>query len=189
MPPKKPNTNNSNTDGGGAKTMEALQIEMNNKLSVLMDDFRSLKDEFKSMKQENKKLKETLEQQADEIAELKNELNEKELHARSWSIRVNNIPVPDGKETDNKAVMQAVHKELVAPILAGAVSAGEIASVPSCDNLIEIAHILPGKGARKPIIVRFLSRYWRSLLFKHRREHAGDSGQRGPPWEDEVPVL
>jgi predicted nuclease with TOPRIM domain len=95
-----------------------------------MDDFRSLKDEFKSMKQENKKLKETLEQQADEIAELKNEINEKELHARSWSIQVNNIPVQDGKETDNKAVMQAVHTELVVPILAGAVSAGEIASVP-----------------------------------------------------------
>jgi hypothetical protein len=68
--------------------------------------------------------------------------------------------------------MNAVYQELVAPILAGAVEAGEIASVPPCENLIEVAHILPGKGAKKPIIVRFFSRYWRSLLFRFRKDYA-----------------
>jgi hypothetical protein len=152
--------------------METLQAEMNTKLSLLMEEFQSLKAELKTVKQENSKLKDTVQQQADEIADLRNDINERELHARSWSIRVNNIPVQDGMETSNKAVMQAVHSELLAPILAGAVASGEIASVPSCDSLIEIAHILPGKGARKPIIVRFFSRYWRSLLFKYRKDHA-----------------
>jgi hypothetical protein len=167
MPPKKnPNDNNK----GGQKTMEALQEEMNTKLSTLLDEVKGLKSELKAVKKANADLQEKVQHQEEEIAELKNELNDKELHGRSWSIRVNNIQVQD--ETNNRAVMQAVHTELIAPILAGAVAAGEIESVPSCTSLIEIAHILPGKGARKPIIVRFFSRYWRSLLFKHRRDHA-----------------
>jgi mRNA-degrading endonuclease YafQ of YafQ-DinJ toxin-antitoxin module len=170
MPPKKNPNAAANANGGGHKPMEALQEEMNNKLSTLLDEVKSLKSEIKSVKQDNAKLKETVQNQAEEIAELRNELNDKELHGRSWSIRVNNIQVQD--ETNNRAVMQAVHTELIAPILAGAVESGEIESVPSCTSLIEIAHILPGKGARKPIIVRFFSRYWRSLLFRFRKDHA-----------------
>jgi hypothetical protein len=111
-------------------------------------------------------------QQEDKIAELSNEINDRELHARSWSIRVNNIPIQKGMETNNRTVMNAVYNELVVPLLSGAVERGEIADIPNCDALIEIAHILPGKGPTKPIIVRFFSRYWRSLLFKHRKNFA-----------------
>jgi hypothetical protein len=137
-----------------------------------VEEIRKLSEDLRDVKSENKKLKETVNNQADEIAELRNEINERELHARSWSVRVNNISLPPGQESDNRKVMMAVYNELVSPILAGAKEKGEIADIPSCDNLIEIAHILPGKSARKPVIVRFFSRYWRSLLFKHRRDYA-----------------
>jgi hypothetical protein len=150
--------------------MEALQAEMNEKLSALVEEIRTLSENLKAVKRENDKLKETVLQQADEIAELRNEVNDRELHARSWSIRINNLPVPQGQETNNKEVMSVVYNELVAPILAGAKEKGEIADIPSCNSLIEIAHILPGKGSRKPVIVRFHSRYWRSLLFKYRKD-------------------
>jgi hypothetical protein len=145
---------------------------MNEKLSALIEQVRTLSDNLKALKRENSELKETVNQQADEIAELRNEINDRELHARSWSIRVNNISVPQDQETDNRKVMMTVYKELVAPILAGAKEKGDIAVIPSCDDLIEVAHILPGKNTRKPIIVRFFSRYWRSLLFKHRKDCA-----------------
>jgi hypothetical protein len=152
--------------------MEKQLSEMNQKLNTLMEEFRSIAETLKKTKKENESLKETVLQQADEIAELRNAINDRELHARSWSLRVNNIPIREGQETNNKVVMNAVYQELVAPILAGAVEAGEITSVPPCENLIEVAHILPGKGAKKPIIVRFFSRYWRSLLFRFRKTHA-----------------
>jgi hypothetical protein len=152
--------------------MEALQAEMNEKLSALVEEIRTLSENLKAVKRENDKLKETVLQQADEIAELRNEVNDRELHARSWSIRINNLPVPQGQETNNKEVMSVVYNELVAPILAGAKEKGEIADIPSCNSLIKIAHILPGKGSRKPVIVRFHSRYWRSLLFKYRKDCA-----------------
>jgi predicted nuclease with TOPRIM domain len=152
--------------------MEALQAEMNEKLTALVAEIRTLSKNLKAVKRENDKLKETVMQQADEIAELWNEINDRELHARSWSIRINNLPVPQGQETNNKEVVSVVYNELVAPILAGAKEKGKIADIPSCNSLIEIAHILPGKGSRKPVIVRFHSHYWRSLLFKYRKDCA-----------------
>jgi peptidoglycan hydrolase CwlO-like protein len=82
--------------------MEALQAEMNEKLSALVEEVRNISESLKAVKRENSKLKETVNQQADEIAELRNEINDRELHARSWSIRVNNIPVPQDQETDNR---------------------------------------------------------------------------------------
>jgi hypothetical protein len=166
------NANASSSDSGSANDMATLQAEMNRKLSKLMDDFKNISDELKACRKDNQQLKEKISQQADEIAELRNDINERELHARSWSICVNNITIEPGKETNNREVMLAVYNQLVVPILTGAVERGEISNVPSCDNLNEIAHILPGKGAKKLIIVRFFSRYWRSLLFKYRRDFA-----------------
>jgi hypothetical protein len=160
------------SDNGQNRAMERQLEEMNRKLTTMVDEIRSLAESLKQAKQENVSMKETITQQADEIADLRNKINDRELHARSWSIRANNIPLREGQETNNKVVMNAVYSELVAPILAGAVAAGEIASVPPCESLIEIAHILPGRGAKKPIIVRFFSRYWRSLLFRFRKDFA-----------------
>jgi hypothetical protein len=172
MGPKKQPPSSPASDSGPNRAMEQQLNEMNRKLTTVMEELRSLAENLKQTKQENASLKETVAQQADEIADLRNEINDRELHARSWSIRVNNISLREGQETNNKVVMNAVYAELVAPILAGAVTAGEIVSVPPCEALIEIAHILPGKGAKKPIIVRFFSRYWRSLLFRFCKDYA-----------------
>jgi hypothetical protein len=154
------------------KSMEELQAEMNDKLTSLVTEVRSLSEALKQVKRDNANLKQTVEQQADEICDLKNIINDRELHARSWSIRVVNLPLPEGQETNNRAAMESVYNELVVPILEGAKAAGEIENIPPCDNIIEVAHILPGKAAKKPVIVRFHSRYWRSLLFRHRKLHA-----------------
>jgi hypothetical protein len=156
--------------------MEELQEEMNDKLSVLMEEVKTLSESLRTVKRENEQLKITVHKQAEEIADLHNVINDRELHARSWSIRALNIPIPAEQETNNGAVMEAAYKELIAPILEGAKASGEIPAVPPCQSLIEIAHILPGKGTRKPIIIRFFSRYWRSLLFKYRKEFAPREG-------------
>jgi hypothetical protein len=167
MGPKKTQPSDNSTSN-----MEKLQAEMNEKLSALIEQVSRLSDDLREVKAENKSLKETVQQQADEIMDLKNVINDRETHARSWSIRITNLPLPAGQESNNKVVMDTVYQELVLPILEGARSSGDINTIPACEQLIEIAHILPGRGTHKPVIVRFLSRYWRSLLFKHRREHA-----------------
>ena len=67
--------------------------------------------------------------------------------------------------------MQTVYDNLIQPILEGARANGDIEHVPSCEALLETAHILPGKGdGPKPVIARFFSRYWRNVVFRNRKD-------------------
>ena len=74
--------------------MEEMPIEMNSKLSSLIEKFEQLEASLVSVTREKKALKVTVAEQACELAELRNSLNEREQYARSWSMRVLNISVP-----------------------------------------------------------------------------------------------
>jgi hypothetical protein len=187
-PKKKTVSSPSASDNNSAGNMERLQEEMNEKLSDLVEEVRSLATELKKTKSENESLKQKVQHQADLISELRNDMNDRESHARSWSIRAINIPVPKEQESDNNIVMKAVYEELVVPILEGAKACGDIATIPARENIIEIAHILPGKAAKKPVIVRFISRFWRSLLFKHRKTHAPREAAPAPSTANSRPA-
>ena len=152
-------------------SMEEMQIETNTKLSALIEKFEMLEASLIAVTREKEALKVTVAEQATELAELRNSLNEREQYARSWSMRVLNIPVHKDNETDTRLVMHAVYDYLIQPILEGARANGDIPHVPDCETLLETAHILPGKGdGPKPVIARFFSRYWRNLVFRNRKE-------------------
>jgi DNA repair exonuclease SbcCD ATPase subunit len=159
------------------RSMEDLQSEMNEKLSAMMEKIESLTATIRTVKKDNEDLKQTVLNQADLISHLQNELNEKELYSRSWSVRFLNVQLPPGQETDTRVVMDALYRQVIRPILEGALAKQEITTIPSCDNLLETAHILPGKGPNKPVIARFYSRYWKGLIFKYRREYAPRESQ------------
>ena len=141
-------------------------------LAYLTSKIEAMEAALLSVTSEKDSLKKTVMEQAHEILELHNGLNEREQYARSWSMRILNISVPSDRETDTRLVMKLVYDTLLLPILEGARFKGEIATVPTCDALLENAHILPGKKSNKPVIARFYSRYWRNLIFRHRREFA-----------------
>ena len=83
-------------------------MEMNSKLSALIEKFELLEASLVAVTREKEKLKATVAEQAEEIVDLCNSLNEREQYARSWSMRILNIPVPKDSETDTRLVMQAV---------------------------------------------------------------------------------
>ena len=144
---------------------------MNAKLSALMEKFELLEASLIAVTREKETLKATVAEQACELADLRNSLNEREQYARSWSMRILNVPVHKDSESDTRYVMQTVYELLILPILEGAKGKGDISHVPDCEALLETAHILPGKGdAPKPVIARFFSRYWRNLVFRNRKE-------------------
>ena len=148
-----------------------MQSEMNTKLSSLIEKFELLEASLISVTREKEALKVTVAEQAVEIAELRNSLNEREQYARSWSMRILNILVHKDHETDTRRVMQSVYDNLIQPILEGARANGDIEHVPNCEALLETAHILPGKGdGPKPVIARFFSRYWRNVVFRNRKD-------------------
>jgi hypothetical protein len=150
--------------------MEEKQEEMLEKLTFLTTKILDMEEAMKAVSKENAALKATVRNQDDQIASLKDELNNREQYARSWSARILNIQLEPGRETDTRYVMDTVYKKLLLPILEGAKEKKEINTIPACDALLETAHILPGKGQNKPIITRFHSRYWRGVIFRHRRE-------------------
>ena len=174
MPPKAKNTSPPDTHDSD------LLIEVSNKLSILTEKMEGMEENMASMKallstttKENLTLKSQLHKQNHEIDLLKNSLNERDTYARSWSMRVLNVPLHPDVETNTRVVMDTVYTSLLKPILEGAILKGEISSYPSCETLLETAHILPCKpDSTKPIQVRFYSRYWRSLIFRHRKEFA-----------------
>ena len=144
---------------------------MNTKLSSLIEKFELLEASLISVTREKEALKVTVAEQAVEIAELRNSLNEREQYARSWSMRILNILVHKDHETDTRRVMQSVYDNLIQPILEGARANGDIEHVPNCEALLETAHILPGKGdGPKLVIARFFSRYWRNVVFRNRKD-------------------
>lgn len=167
MPPKSKSPKPATKD-----TMEELQQELLDKINYLTGKFETLEAALLKMTKEKDTLKDTVQQQAVEIQELRNNLNEREQYARNWSMRILNVKVPADSENDTRLVMQCAYSSLIQPILEGARAAGTIDSVPSCDQLLETAHILPGKAGAKPIIARFFSRYWRNLVFRNRKEFA-----------------
>ena len=111
------------------------------------------------------------------ISSMKLKLNSLEQHNRKWSIRVNNVVIPDDEASDPIRVMHHTYQQALLPILQGALQKGDIDSLPGFDELIETAHILPGKDSNrpKPIIARFYSRNLRAAVFRHKKEFAPKS--------------
>jgi hypothetical protein len=106
------------------------------------------------------------------IAELTAKTNSLEQYNHSWSVRLNNIQLPDGDRT--YTVMQTVFDKALRPIFEGAKKCGLIPTIPDCDDVLETAHILPAKASDRPepIIARFYSRNMRAMVFRLKKEFA-----------------
>jgi hypothetical protein len=101
-----------------------------------------------------------------EINLLKTRLNNLEQHHRDWSICVNDMPIDSASANIPHKVMVTLYSKALLPILQGALENGELTSIPSCGQLLEMAHILPDKEGRpKPIIALFFNRTDRALPY------------------------
>ena len=141
------------------------------------------------LKNENKLLKEELALKDKQLADVQLSLNNHEVrinnmdqHHRSWSARILNVPLTNEEEQDPDAVVQKVYDLVLLPILTGAKNAGKLKSIPTADQLLEVAHVLPGKpGSHKPIIMRFYNRNMKSVCFRFKRDFAPRETQKTKP--------
>jgi hypothetical protein len=126
------------------------------------------------LKTENATLQKQIADKDKTIAELTAKTNSLEQYNRSWSVRLNNIQLPNGDQTDTYTVMQTVFDKALRPIFEGAKKRGLIPNIPDCNDVLETAHILPAKASDrpKPIIARFYSRNIRSMVFRLKKELA-----------------
>jgi hypothetical protein len=141
------------------------------RLDPIPEKLETMENLLTKLTEENATLKKEIRIRDEEISGLHHRMNTMEQYNRSWSVRVNNIPLAQDDENDPKKVMEAVYSKLVLPILTGAHQQGAIDSIPTLQSSIETAHILPGKpNSPKPIIVRFYSRNLKQTLFRFKKE-------------------
>jgi hypothetical protein len=141
-----------------------------NDLSRRLNTIESL---LKNTQAENKALKEELAGSYQESKTLKTKLNNLEQHHRSWSIRAIGVAIPSADENDNAKVRNHLYEKVLKPILAGAVELNILQHLPTAEEIIERAHILPSrKDGPKPIIARFYCREIRAIIFKCKKQFA-----------------
>lgn len=188
MPPK--NTRNTVPPPEEEQDLMTMIRAMSAQISVMnvkLDKIDSIDSEMKSvkiilndLKTENTQLKTLVRDQDKKLADmntannlLENRVNNLEQHHRSWSARVLNIPLTQDEEYDNDVVAKKVYALVLLPILQGAVEKKMLAHIPTVDQLLEVAHILPGKaGSPKAIIMRFYNRNIKEMIFKLKKFYA-----------------
>jgi hypothetical protein len=151
------------------------------------EQLSTLKILVEALTEENKQLRESiklkdkqLEDMQEAVNGLEQRLNSLEQHHRGWSARVLNIPLTEAEEQDPDAVIEKVYTRALLPILEGAALKGKLKEIPMADQVLEVAHILPGKaGQPKPIIMRFYNRNLRNLIFAHKRDFAPRDAAEG----------
>jgi predicted nuclease with TOPRIM domain len=158
-----------------------------NQMDQIETEVRNVKTIVESLREENKSLRAALKLKDEELTDvqsslttLEQKLNNLEQHHRGWSARVLNIPTTEEEESDPDVMIQKVYSLALKPILEGAVREGRLKVVPSAEQVLEMAHVLPGKpGYNKPIIMRFFSRNIRNLCFQLKKDFAEREQPRG----------
>jgi hypothetical protein len=157
------------------------------KIDVIENEVKNLRVLLSDLKSENTQLKAAASDNERKMAELnernnslEDRLNNLEQHHRGWGARILNIPLTPDEETDNDRVRDIVYNLALRPILEGAVTKNLLRKVPTADQLLETAHVLPGKaGQPKPIIMRFYNRNVRDACFVMKKHYAPRVEQSG----------
>jgi hypothetical protein len=159
-------------DDGIAKLIEGLQTEFTRRFDAQEARFMELRSLLTGLQAENTSFRAALDEKEQEILGLRRKTNDNEQYARSWSIRILDLPVPKGQNaSDTDVIMRLVFNQVLLPIFEGAVTRKLLPKIPSYNEILETAHILPTKpNQTAPIIARFFSRNMKSLVFRLKRD-------------------
>lgn len=118
-----------------------------------------------------------------EIYELKNRLNSREIEAKSCNIRILGIPITDDEKnaTDGgKAFAVRIYSRIIKPILAAAVDNFHLTDVPSFEEAIEAVYRTgtqkPGKKP-PPVLVVFSNRNLRLAVLRNKKNNTPAPGR------------
>ena len=108
-------------DEGFAKLLDDLKSEYGTRFEAHGVRFDQLELALRQAKKEIETLKTALDTKEKEVTNIKQRANDQEQYMRSWSIRVLDLPIPQGQDaSDPSTVMKVVHQEVFLPIFRGA---------------------------------------------------------------------
>ena len=134
--------------------------------------FEKLESILAATQCENADLKNKLLNKDSEIVELKSRIKAVEQHSRASCLRIFKLEL-DGDENDPIQVAEQVYNKVLVPILQGAVDNMRLRYLPTVEQCITTAHILPNKDNKiKPILVRLVNPHMRTLVMQLKKEFA-----------------
>jgi hypothetical protein len=144
------------------------------KFDLLSEQLSNIEGSMKALAAENITLKKTIENNSESIHHLQSNQNRIDQYNGSWSVRIMELPLSQAAEANPFNLVETVYEKVFLPILAGAKEQNIIKRIPSCEQLLERAHVLPASkaGATKPIICRFLNRDYRAICFRLKKSYA-----------------
>lgn len=176
--------------------LKKIQMDMSEVKRDIKTNADKQTKEFKKLSDEVISLRELVSAQAAKIDTLKEEkdalcmkvdglevkLNDQEQYQRNNCVRIHGLALPEAESSDGGYVMQKVYDDILEPILKLAVAAGTITEVPLLNTLLVNGHVLPSRDKAKPlpIILRFASKYYRSLVFKYKKQFFTSSSPTVP---------
>ena len=144
----------------------------NKRLDEQAANFSKLENMLAVALRENADLKQQLQNKDGVILELKTRINAVEQHSRSSCIRIFKLPI-DGDENDPVIVAEQVYTKILYPIFRGAVEKKRLRHIPTIEQSIVTAHVLPSKDNKmKPILVRLLNAHLRTIVIQLKKDFA-----------------
>ena len=145
---------------------------VNKRLDEQADKFAKLENMLSVALRENADLKQQLLNKDGEILELKSRINAVEQHSRSSCIRIFKLPI-DGDDNDPGIVAEQVYSNILYPIFRGAVELKRLRHIPTIEQCIVTAHVLPSKDNKmKPILVRLINAHLRTIVIQLKKDFA-----------------
>jgi hypothetical protein len=176
MPPKKQPAEVEDMDS----TLKSILAQLSSiqkrqdKVDLLGEQLTNIEESMKSIAAENTIIRQQLTSTQTTLHTVQNTQNNIEQYNRSWSVRIMGLQLSQDEEENPFALVKSVYNRVFLPILTGAMNSNTIPYIPSCEQLLERAHVLPTSkpGEIKPIICRFYNRDFRAVCFRLKKEFA-----------------
>lgn len=136
-------------------------------MTKLSDKIDSLEAKFQAVVKQNDDLKEANKLLSAEVLGLKHHVNSLEQYQRNLSVRINNLNLPEDVASAPFKTHVYVYTQAIEPILKGSFENSHLNRLPCANQVIELAHILPGgqgKARARPSLLSLVSSTGMSLL-------------------------
>jgi len=156
-------------------SLEELVLSLSEKIDAMAEQhkerFDKIDSSLKELKEDHIKTKARVATLEQENVKLKTKIHDLELHSRSTTVRIINLQLTEDLTQDFVILSEVIYQEVFLPILRGAMDKGRLRDIPSREQLITMAHLLPGKeGKPKPVYCRLINNFYRTLILQHQRE-------------------
>jgi len=154
MPPKKTPDEEMNSKLNSILDQLSTITKRLDKVDLLSEQLSNIEGSMKTLAADNIDMKKNIRIITEDISSLQNNQNRMDQYNRSWSVRITELPTTAEEESDPFHLVNSVYEKVFLPILTGAREKNIIPRIPSCEQLLERAHVLPASkaGATKPII-------------------------------------